>query len=507
MHVRVLLAVVLTATLVVSGAAIAFAADNPDSLSWVGPDGETSIYTDGGSRWTYSDLTDQAAGIVKDEGGYLRFNDYDADRDWDVYAPDGADYSYEATGVVSVVDQDLFEGKGPHGGYDSSTNKCKVCHAVHRAEGAYFLLRSDTQADACSYCHIGGNRRARTEVYYSDPELGIFAGNGHTIGASSEIPDSSVAQELHTVTLTTADGTEDVLVRRYAERRNQMFRFSQGHGQSAPAASPTSPSHGGPRSLTRVGPLALSCMSCHQVHNALDLVWKPADTLSGDPTAGYKLLRLSPSGSVFDEALMEGRLAGQVGSGDIVKTPEENLNPNGVINTGEGYTIWTEWPQDGVHIPPRSPRNVSTAALSVWCADCHNLNIGYFREVGAEFGGKSHADRTHPVPFAGADSGPGQCYSCHRNDMVDLDTLGMATEYGTDNCDQCHLGPDAYAAMRVDNSFDFPHSGPPSEYKLLSGLSANLDANGVMETTMTVVTADNLDAVCMRCHTGIGTRH
>lgn len=46
-------------------------------------------------------------------------------------------------------------GQNPHGGYSSSSTKCGVCHAAHKANagGAEFLLRG-TAAEACTYCHI-----------------------------------------------------------------------------------------------------------------------------------------------------------------------------------------------------------------------------------------------------------------------------------------------------------------------------------------------------------------
>lgn len=50
-------------------------------------------------------------------------------------------------------------GVSPHGGYQTTTKKCGVCHAVHHAGefgdglGSEMLLRS-TAADACTYCHI-----------------------------------------------------------------------------------------------------------------------------------------------------------------------------------------------------------------------------------------------------------------------------------------------------------------------------------------------------------------
>ncbi len=87
-------------------------------------------------------------------------------------------------------------GINPHGGYDTTTNKCKVCHAVHRAEGAYYLLRADSQDDACSYCHIGGSAHSTKVVYDLNP-AGIDTTNGHTIGARAQCrtpPSASTRQ-------------------------------------------------------------------------------------------------------------------------------------------------------------------------------------------------------------------------------------------------------------------------------------------------------------------------
>ena len=43
----------------------------------------------------------------------------------------------------------------PHGGYTTTGNKCKSCHAVHLSEASYRLLRPGTTnaATACEYCH------------------------------------------------------------------------------------------------------------------------------------------------------------------------------------------------------------------------------------------------------------------------------------------------------------------------------------------------------------------
>lgn len=46
-----------------------------------------------------------------------------------------------------------FSPAGPHGGYVSTTNKCRECHAVHRAYSSQVLLRYQTILANCRYCH------------------------------------------------------------------------------------------------------------------------------------------------------------------------------------------------------------------------------------------------------------------------------------------------------------------------------------------------------------------
>jgi predicted CXXCH cytochrome family protein len=358
----------------------------------------------GDSPWTYKDSYDVRA---KREGGYT----INGDGFWQCLQCHDPGFD--------------FQGTGPHGGYDTTTNKCKICHAVHRANGAYFLLRSDTQDDACAYCHLNGAIFSRIIVYDLNPG-GIYTNNGHTIGASSIIPDSSVKQWLEDVVLRTVDEegreiTETVKIRRYYERRNKMFRFARHHGQTAAADAPYS-------KYGRIGPLALRCMNCHQPHNGIDLIWKPP-VYPTSPSAynpnnkeGYKLLRRSPSGSISgsttftaspfktaDEGMIE-RLPVITGLADGVAPSAVVSVPNTTIttaNTGYPKTIWTRWPGTEFDSMPaygvtRNPSHVNQLTLSVWCADCHNLNIGYWEETLPEFGGKIHGERTHPAPYAGA---------------------------------------------------------------------------------------------------------
>ncbi|MDH4140199.1 MAG: hypothetical protein OEV43_06460, partial [Coriobacteriia bacterium] len=93
------IAAAATPTVIYDGTNMVTGADDVDML--------------GASRWTYKDLADSAQ---KYEGAYASFDD---------------------------TTTEMYDD--PHGGYDTATNKCKVCHAVHRAEGAYYLLRADSQ--------------------------------------------------------------------------------------------------------------------------------------------------------------------------------------------------------------------------------------------------------------------------------------------------------------------------------------------------------------------------
>ena len=60
-------------------------------------------------------------------------------------------------------------GVNPHGGYSTSTNKCKTCHAVHGATSPDALLRTPRD-NACTYCHFNPNFTAK-HPYGTDPNL------------------------------------------------------------------------------------------------------------------------------------------------------------------------------------------------------------------------------------------------------------------------------------------------------------------------------------------------
>lgn len=46
------------------------------------------------------------------------------------------------------------DGQSPHGGYDTNTRRCSVCHAVHHAKAGGQALLPTSMATGCVYCHI-----------------------------------------------------------------------------------------------------------------------------------------------------------------------------------------------------------------------------------------------------------------------------------------------------------------------------------------------------------------
>ena len=454
------------------------------------------IATDGASVWSYQDAHDATA---KRQGGYAGFLPGTTR-----YATDGASYSQGG----GAIDQSAYAGMGPHGGYDTSTNKCKVCHAVHRAEGTYYLLRASSSDDACSYCHIGGSAHSDTEVYYRNP-AGIYTPNGHTMGASAAIPDSTVRMDSVDLLLSAADGSITVKVRSYVPAEKTLYRV-MGYGRS-PVGHPAYSSGG--LQFGRVGPTPLSCSSCHQVHAAIAQIWRPqrfdtsyAADAYGAVAGGYKLLRRFPGATIVpgNESLADTTAIAKVVETRL--TADANYSTSASMETtytekGETFSQPDWVVGNGFTGGAAGPATaVNQFTLSVWCADCHNLNIGGKVEddsTGVLF--TVHSERTHPVPGAGYSATGGfQCYSCHRNDL----SYGVA-------CSMCHYSPSDYRAdvewLPVDS--DFPHAGSDNSYKLLGDFSIELDPPAWVEGSPYIltyksvgITEDNLDAVCQRCH-------
>jgi len=71
---------------------------------------------------------------------------------------------------------------GPHGGYLTTTHRCRECHAVHRAAGKFKLTRADTRYEVCDWCHgLGAGSGFNIQMDNNDAFTGEY-NVGHTLG-------------------------------------------------------------------------------------------------------------------------------------------------------------------------------------------------------------------------------------------------------------------------------------------------------------------------------------
>ncbi|MHB8841820.1 MAG: hypothetical protein ACYC56_08545 [Candidatus Aquicultor sp.] len=85
-------------------------------------------------------------------------------------------------GVATVTLPKVRFASGPHGGYLTSTHRCRECHAVHRAAGKFKLLRSDTRFEACDWCHGTGAGSGFNIQMDNDDNYTTEYNVGHTMG-------------------------------------------------------------------------------------------------------------------------------------------------------------------------------------------------------------------------------------------------------------------------------------------------------------------------------------
>jgi len=82
----------------------------------------------------------------------------------------------------TVVEPTDTYGAGPHGGYMTTTHRCRECHAVHRAAGKFKLLRANTRFEACDWCHGFGAGSGFNIQMDNDDNFTTEYNVGHTIG-------------------------------------------------------------------------------------------------------------------------------------------------------------------------------------------------------------------------------------------------------------------------------------------------------------------------------------
>lgn len=89
-------------------------------------------------------------------------------------------------------------GETPHGNYTTTSQKCKVCHAVHNAAPAGERLLRSTTSNACSYCHITNN--VSDYVVYGGKQTNYSGSdfqNAHNTGVAGTLNNG--CSDCHTV--------------------------------------------------------------------------------------------------------------------------------------------------------------------------------------------------------------------------------------------------------------------------------------------------------------------
>lgn len=364
-------------------------------------------------------------------------------------------------------------GRGPHGGYDTTTMKCQTCHSPHGAdyEGSNLLRVGST---GCEYCHLGSSVATSKSVYLSsngnpyDLESVVETASGHQLGTHENVPDSSLAG------------------------------------------------------------FDLSCGSCHSVHAADSELWKPTDFFQdSDPASptvemstleyGYKLLKADPSGngitvatsSTVSNPTTDPLTVNQFASAAwCMDCHDASMSDGQELNTDPGYLGLTE----------------SFETTSFTFIDG---TITYGTQVWNTVEDECGAPRK--AAMEGLYNGPSQCYNCHRgglqpiadgldpNDTTQAALLAkiegsgekyqqnMATDADRIDCSTCHYAPADFAAddYRRNGTADWPHSSS-NDYALLGDWTIDPSLEPTQLAVMEIpggMTETNIPQyVCGRCH-------
>ena len=360
----------------------------------------------------------------------------------------------------------------PHGGFASTSNLCKTCHAVHGAlSDSFRLLKNNNRADECKYCHQGPAAASKYRLYaYQD--LGITVRGEHTLG-STQVPDSGLAGNGVTVDNTLAYGTVP--------------------DRGTYAGDGTTPT--------------LFCFSCHSVHGAFTIEdaavgWWTKRILRSDPGI------LSGNGSTYnaDTGLTPANV-GKLGYGDGTQ----------IDLTGDTQTVGSVQGVGSV--------KTNNTIRAGFCGGCHTKNYN-FRQNEASGQDYSLQRGSHPLNTDGTlEVGGGAgvsgvakaswtnaawCGSCHAAPIEyggsatsDADAVSgfypgaQGTDFNGDATDPWNAGAGSFYAA------GFPHQSESN--KLLfddvqegAGLAAGI-------TNDAYRAIDGMDGVCEKCHTEDGT--
>ncbi len=415
-----------------------------------------------------------------DDGINYNWGDYtEPPFNWSDADPLGSSLYEDVLGARSTASQAKVDDWGssptyygadnPHGGFATTTNYCKTCHAVHDAgDSSYRLLKSGgaggrtnvtdrsdgeglvagagtVRANECMYCHDATSGATQYRPYALG-EIRTVRGE-HTIGATS-IPDSSQSADVTTIA--------PILTRKIAGTNSS--KLSNRNPASYGGESDTSPN--------------LGCYDCHSVHGADVLAqWAPG-----------RILRLDPSN---DGIKLTATRAARAAAGEM-------------------YTAFADDPTGG------SANGTSDQNMlrNNFCADCHNANASWdVTDDTARDNPKSHV--TGP-----AANGTLEVYGTLKQvaypgeGTTNPSANGTITQRG---CRGCHTASDKGAAPIGTDTAEqsngvaqsaWPHQSLSS--KLLNESYQNGEINDVSVAGRLDISPDRsllaMDQVCLKCH-------
>lgn len=262
-------------------------------------------------------------------------------------------------------------GESPHGGYATTTNKCKTCHAVHLATGSYNLLRTDDPSTQCNVCH-GLSGLANTKPIVLDQNgHGLPPGTTGVIYAPDDLADTSTpsaarfrvnasewgCESCHSVhganTIQLVDvggGTNTKLLKKFP---NPNKTADENYTDYKPVSSPTTQR------------LSNWCSACHNANIGLHTVAKEYN--SGTHYYGHDTSATAAAGVYGDPNSWNGLINPNDGINNGPSCKQCHLG-NGDTSTAYGF------PHSSSTAPSMLDATSSASGLDGVCLSCHKLS-------------------------------------------------------------------------------------------------------------------------------------
>ena len=407
-------------------------------------------------------------------------------------------------------------GESPHAGWTTTSDQCKQCHAVHMATGNRLLLRSmDSRYNDCAYCHLDGTGGAGFDVYIGDLD------NGHTLGSYVSKEATGGARPSRW------DSQGRVLV-----PDNSQGTGARTYRGGSPAVAGTSDAYTGLDTVAPVtagvgtglrttGDTTFNCNACHMAHA------NPSKVITWRFQSFNEAARTRDTSGLYTyygpDAFSYKNTNGSTWLGDSRIVNTSDLTSKILVRDPNNRTdaVGTYYAYNEAEARASNSRN---SALTMWCADCHNLNVkgpgmvnGQVTEYATAYteqaGFYSHSTYYNL-------SGNKRAVGISPADLLSKATHDYPATAGAPSCADCHVGySDATVAHDAaggdatlhvaENYGDWPHSGSSSSYALLNELMTRSAAGDALPSTTGITNegtdastydAVGLDGQCRQCH-------